>query len=565
MPASAEELGAFMATRPVLLAVDDERQVLRAVEADLRRRFGSEYRVMGADSGPVALDTLKRLALRDTPVALLLVDQRMPRMSGVEFLREAMRLYPEAKRVLLTAYADTQAAIRAINEVNVDHYLLKPWEPPEERLYPVLEDLLADWQGHYRPSYEGIRLIGTRWSVRSHEIRDFLGRNQVPYRWLNVEADEEARRLVAALDGDSVGLPLLLFPDGSYLSEPSNLELAERVGLRTRAQRPHYDVVIVGAGPAGLAGAVYAASEGLDTLLVERQAPGGQAGTSSRIENYLGFPVGISGADLTRRAVTQAVRFGAELLVPQEATGLEIRDPYRIVRLGDGTELSADAVLIATGVSYRLLNVEGIERYIGAGVYYGAGASEARFVQGEDVYIVGGANSAGQAAVFFSRYARSVTMLVRGPSLSSSMSRYLVDEIEAIPAICVRPNTEIVAVHGGVGLEAITVADSSTGARETVATRALCVFIGATPHTEWLEGLLERDRFGYLVTGPDLSVDGRRPAVWKLDRDPYLLESSVPGVFVAGDVRARSIKRVASAAGEGAMSVQFIHQYRGQG
>jgi thioredoxin reductase (NADPH) len=547
--------------RPVLLAVDDERQVLRAVESDLRRRFGEDYRVVSASSGEVAVDALRRLKLRNESVALLLVDQRMPGMSGIDLLRQAIEYYPDSKRVLLTAYADTEAAIRAINEVGVDHYLLKPWEPPEERLYPVLDDLLADWLAAHRPAFEGIRLIGPRWSPRAHEIRDFLGRNQVPYQWLNVETDPDARRLLAALGTEEPPLPVLLFPDGSHLDAPTNIDLARKIGLHTSAGHQHYDLVIVGAGPAGLAGAVYAASEGLGTLVVERQAPGGQAGTSSRIENYLGFPSGIPGSELMRRAVTQAVRFGAELLIPGEVTGLRAEGPFRYVRLASGEEISADCILVATGVAYRLLEVDGLARFVGAGVYYGAALSEARLMAGEEICVVGGANSAGQAALYFSRFARRVRLIVRASSLSVAMSHYLIGQIMATENIDVLCHTQVVEAHGGIALEAVTIIDTLTGTRETVPARALCVFIGATPRTDWLAELLARDEQGYVLTGPDIGPEGRAPGR-PLEREPYLLEASVPGIFVAGDVRANSVKRVASAAGEGAMSVQFIHQYR---
>ena len=547
--------------RPVLLAVDDERQVLRAIESDLRRRFGEEFRVVSANSGDVALDALRRLKLRNESVALLLVDQRMPGLTGIDLLRNALDLYPDSKRVLLTAYADTDAAIRAINEVGVDHYLLKPWEPPEERLYPVLDDLLADWLASQRPVFEGIRLVGPRWSPRAHEIRDFLGRNQVPYEWLNVETDPEARELLAALGDGEPRLPVLLFPDGTHLESPSNIELARKIGLHTSAGHQHYDLVIVGAGPAGLAGAVYSASEGLGTLVIERQAPGGQAGTSSRIENYLGFPSGIPGSELMRRAVSQAVRFGAELLIPGEVAGLRAEGPFRYVRLASGEEISADCILVATGVSYRLLDVNGLSRFVGAGVYYGAALSEARLMAGEEVCVVGGANSAGQAALYISRYARRVRLIVRAGSLSVAMSHYLIDQILATANIDVLCHTQVAEAHGGIALEEVTIVDTVTGARQTVPARAMCVFIGATPHTDWLADLLARDEQGYVLTGPDIQEHGRPPG-WQLDREPYLLESSVPGIFAAGDVRAHSIKRVASAAGEGAMSVQFIHQYR---
>jgi thioredoxin reductase (NADPH) len=547
--------------KPVILTVDDDPQVLSAVQRDLRRQFGQGFRVLGADSGSTALETLKHLKLRNEPAALFLVDQRMPRMSGVEFLEEALRLFPAAKRVLLTAYADTEAAIRAINDVRLDHYLMKPWDPPEERLYPVLQDLLDDWQASFRPPFEGIRVIGHRWSPQAHQIKDFLSRNQVPYQWLDIETDGEARRLAESADSGAAPLPLVLLPDGSYLSQPTNVQLAERIGLKIRAEMPFYDLIIAGAGPAGLAAAVYGASEGLRTLLIEREAPGGQAGLSSRIENYLGFPVGLSGADLARRAVTQATRFGAEILTPQEATGLRVRDAYRLVELGDGSELGCHALLIATGVSYRTLDIPGIDALTGAGVYYGAAITEALTCQGKDVFIVGGGNSAGQAAMYLSKYARSVTMLVRGDSLMVTMSRYLIDQIIATESIAVRMHTSVAEVIGDKCLEAITLADTVTGELKTLPAAGLFIFIGAMPRTDWAAKIVERDQYGFILTGPDLVQDGRLPRGWPLERQPFWLEASVPGIFVAGDVRHQSVKRVASAVGEGSMAVQFIHQY----
>jgi thioredoxin reductase (NADPH) len=482
-------------------------------------------------------------------------------MSGVEFLEQAMELYPGARRVLLTAYADTDAAIRAINSVRIDHYLMKPWDPPEERLYPVLDDLLDDWQATFHPPFEGIRIVGHRWTAKSHQVRDFLSRNLVPYQWLDIETEEEARRLLEFCACAESRLPVVLFPDGNHLIEPTNAQLGERIGLQARAQMPFYDLVIVGGGPAGLAAAVYGASEGLRTVIIEREAPGGQAGTSSRIENYLGFPAGLTGADLSRRAVAQALRFGVEVLTPQEAAGVRVEDPYRIVQLRDGSEVSGHSLLVASGVSYRKLDVPGMERLTGAGVYYGAAMSEALSCQDEDVFIVGGANSAGQAAMYFSRYARNVVMLVRGGSLTTSMSRYLIDQIEQTPNIHVRTCTNVVGAIGEDRLEAITLLCSETGERETVPANSLFIFIGAMPHTDWLEGVVERDEHGFLLSGPDLTKGGRRPVGWRQEREPYLLESSVPGIFVAGDVRHGSVKRCASGVGEGSIAVQFIHQY----
>jgi thioredoxin reductase (NADPH) len=547
--------------KPVILTVDDDPQVLRAVERDLRRRYAREYRVLRAESGESALDTLGKLELRGDPVALFLVDQRMPRMTGVEFLEKAVEQFPEAKRALLTAYSDTEAAIRAINEVGLDYYLQKPWDPPEQNLYPNLDEMLDDWRANYRPPFEGIRIVGDRWSPASHRTRDFLARNRVPHKWLDVEASEEARRLIENVDHGVPKLPLVVYEDGTYAEAPENREIAERIGLRTQAEQQFYDLVIVGGGPSGLAAAVYGASEGLSTVLVEREAPGGQAGTSSRIENYLGFPRGLSGGDLARRAVDQAVRFGVEILTPQEVRGVRVEDPYRIVTLTDGSEISCYALIVTTGVSYRRLAVPGAERLTGAGVYYGAAQTEAYACEGEDVYIVGGANSAGQAAMFFSNQARRVAMLCRGGDLRKSMSEYLVTQIEDKDNIEVRLNTNVVAVEGEEHLESISVKNGATGETETAPASSLFIFIGAAPKTDWLDGVVECDERGFILSGPDLSKNGKRPKGWKLDRDPFLLETNVPGVFVAGDVRHGSIKRCASAVGEGSIAVQFVHQY----
>jgi len=551
--------------KPAILTIDDDPEVLRAVERDLRRKYGSDYRVLRADSGPAALDIVRQLKVRNTPVALLLVDQRMPGMSGVEFLQQAIPLYPEAKRTLLTAYADTDAAIRAINEANVDHYLLKPWDPPEENLYPVLDDLLDDWRADFHPPFEGIRVLGLRWSPASHQIKDFLARNHVPYQWLDVEAaerDPEVKQLVASLDEEEKKhLPLVIFPDGVRLPEPNPGEVAGRVGLSTRPAEEFYDLVVVGGGPAGLAAAVYGASEGLKTVMIEREAPGGQAGMSSRIENYLGFPSGLSGADLARRAVAQARRFGVEILSPQEVTAARVEGPYRFVRLGDGGEISCHALLVATGVQWRKLDVPGIDKVTGAGVYYGATMTEAISCRDEDVYVVGGANSAGQAAIYFSRYARRVVMLVRGDSLSMSMSQYLIAQIKQTPNIQVEFNSSVTEVSGEEHLESISVYCIESGETNTVPANYLFIFIGATPQTDWLAGVVERDERGFIPTGPDLMRGGKRPRGWMLDRDPYLLETSVPGIFAVGDVRRGSVKRVASGVGEGSVAVSFVHQY----
>ncbi|HZI35712.1 MAG TPA: FAD-dependent oxidoreductase [Gaiellales bacterium] len=545
--------------RPVLLAVDDEPSVARAVERDLRRRYGRDYRVLRAGSGEEALTTLREAKLRGTPIALLLVDQRMPGMSGVELLEAALEIAPDAKRALLTAYADTQAAIDAINRVSLDHYLLKPWDPPEEQLYPVVDDLLDSWRAEAPHAADRIQLVGHRWSRESHDARDFLARNQVPFQWLDVEREDEARRLLAAAEGDGV-LPLVLFPDGGSLHGPTITELAERTGVLRRAERPFYDLVIVGGGPAGLAAAVYGASEGLQTALVERDAPGGQAGQSSRIENYLGFPVGLSGGDLARRATTQAQRFGAELLTVQQVTRIEQRGPSKVVHLAGGEELGAAAVIVATGVDYRLLEAPGVEELTGRGVYYGGSRTEGVSCRDEHVVVVGGANSAGQAAIYFAGYAQHVTILYRGDSLAKSMSRYLIDTIEDTPNITVRTNAEVAAAHGDEQLERITVRDRAGGADQEMELAAMFVFIGARPQTEWLPSDVARDKRGFVLAGAELLLEDVRPR-WRLERNPYLLETTMPGLFVAGDVRSQSMKRVASAVGEGSMAVSFVHEY----
>lgn len=546
--------------KPAILTLDDDGEVLRAVDRDLRREYGSHYRIARADSGPAALNLLGELKRRGEPSALMLVDQRMPGMTGVEFLRKAIDLYPEAKRVLLTAYADTEAAIRAINEVHIDHYLLKPWDPPEEKLYPVLTDLLDDWRSAYRAPFEGIRVVGNRWAATSHQVKGFLARNNIPYLWLDPEVSEEARRLIESSGEERLELPCLFFTDGSVLQGPTNREIAERVGLQTSADMPFYDFVVVGAGPAGLAAAVYAASEGLQTLVIEREAPGGQAGTSSRIENYLGFPGGVSGGELARRAVTQARRFGVEILTAQEVVGLAADGPSRTVKLGDGSEVKCRALLIATGVSYRHLQARGIDRLTGAGVYYGAALSEGESVRGQDVYMVGGANSAGQAALYFSRFADSVTLLVRGESLSARMSRYLIDQIEATDNIRVWTRAEVQEALGSTHLEELVIARDGGIAAETFPAAALFIFIGAVPHTDWLGDSVARNRHGFIYSGPDAGRNGSTSPAGG-DRVPFLLETSLSGVFVAGDVRDGSVKRVASAVGEGSMAVMYVHQY----
>jgi len=550
--------------KPILFSVDDDASVLRAIERDLRSQYGAEYRVMASDSPQQALDVLKQLKLRSDTVALLLADQRMPQMDGVGFLQEAMRIYPDAKRALLTAYADTSAAISAINDANINYFFMKPWDPPNVHLYPQLDDLLDDWKASYRPAFEGIRVLGTRWSPRSYELRDFLARNHVPYQWIDVELtanDIETKRLLEALGDEGTRLPVVLFPDGTKFLESVPTNIAQKVGLRTRAQTNFYDLAIVGGGPAGLAAAVYGASEGLKTVIVEREAPGGQAGMSSRIENYLGFPTGLSGGDLARRAVVQAQRFGVEILSPQEAVALRLEGPYRIVKLADGNEISCHALMIATGVQWRRLEAPGVNRLQGAGVYYGGGATEALSCQGEKVYIIGGANSAGQAAMNFARYAERVVILVRGASLSTTMSQYLIEQVQATPNIQIWSHASVKEVHGDGHLEEISVLCSDSNKVERVPANAMFIFIGALPRTEWLSGIVERDERGFLRTGPDLMNGGARPKSWKLERDPFLLETNVPGIFAVGDVRHGSVKRVASSVGEGSVAVQFIHQY----
>jgi thioredoxin reductase (NADPH) len=550
--------------KPILLSVDDDSDVLRAIERDLRSQYGAEYRVIGSDSPERALDLLKQLKVRNDSVALLLADQRMPQMSGVEFLQEGMRIFPEAKRALLTAYADTNAAISAINEASINYFFMKPWDPPADHLYPQLDDLLDDWRASYRPAFEGIRVLGTRWAPRCYELRDFLARNHVPYQWLDVElsaSDPETKRLLEVLGPEATSLPVVLFPDGTKLLESVPAEVAQKVGLRTRAQTDFYELAIIGGGPAGLAAAVYGASEGLHTVMIEREAPGGQAGMSSRIENYLGFPTGLSGADLARRAVVQAQRFGVEILSPQEAVSARTEGPYRIIKLADGSEISCHALLVATGVQWRRLQAPGVDKLQGAGVYYGGGATEALSCKGEVIYVVGGANSAGQAAMNFARYAERVVLLIRGDGLSATMSQYLIDQIQRTPNIQVWTRASVAEVHGETRLEEISVLCSDTNKVERVPASSVFIFIGALPRTDWLAGVVERDDRGFILTGPDVIRDGQRPKGWALDRDPFLLETNVPGIFAVGDVRHGSVKRVASGVGEGSVAVQFIHQY----
>ena len=544
--------------RPILLAVDDDPSVLEAVVQDLRRQYGSVYRVLRAASGQAALDTLRQLKVRDEAVALIVSDQRMPGMTGVEFLEQEKEIYPDARRVLLTAYADTEAAIRAINSARIHYYLTKPWDPPEEKLYPVLDDLLEDWNAGHQPSFSGLRVLGHRWSLRDHQLRSFLSRNHVPYRWLDAASSEDAQKLLEERGLDPEVLPVVLFPDGTALVDPEQETLAAKVGLRVQATQDFYDIVIVGAGPAGLAAAVYGASEGLKTLVIEPEAPGGQAGSSSKIENYLGFPAGITGADLGRRAYMQGLRFGAEFLT-QRAVGMRVDGQYRFVVLADGREVSTHVLLLATGVQYRKLEIPGAEALTGRGIYYGAALVEAAACKDEEVYIVGAANSAGQAALHFAQFACKVTMLVRASGLEASMSKYLIDEIEHTPKIVLEPNTQVLAAEGTEHLEAIrTLGPEGQTVRPA---GSLFVFIGAVPRTDWLPEAVLRDEKGFILAGPELKSSPRFAAVWKEKRDPFLLETSVPGVFVAGDVRNGSIKRAASAVGEGSIAVQFAHQY----
>ncbi|WP_055710783.1 FAD-dependent oxidoreductase [Streptomyces torulosus] len=546
--------------RNVILTVDDDPGVSRAVARDLRRRYGESYRIVRAESGEAALEALRELKLRGDQVAVVLADYRMPQMNGIEFLEQALDVYPGARRVLLTAYADTNAAIDAINVIDLDHYLLKPWDPPEEKLYPVLDDLLQAWRAADRTCVGTTKVVGHRWSARSSGVREFLARNQVPYRWFSSD-EPEGRRLLAAAGTDGRRLPLVVTPDGTPLVAPEDPELAEKVGLATTPAEDFYDLVVIGGGPAGLGAAVYGASEGLRTLLVERSATGGQAGQSSRIENYLGFPDGVSGAQLTDRARRQATKFGAEILTAREVSGLEVNGAARTIRFSDGSAVAAHSVILATGVSYRQLAAPGCSDLNGCGVFYGSALTEAAACQGHDVYIVGGANSAGQAAMYLSRGAKSVTLLVRGESLAASMSHYLIQQLAETPNIVVRTGTVVEAAHGTNQLERLTLKDVASGHEELVDAQWMFVFIGAEPLTDWLDGTVLRDERGFILAGPDMTVDGSPPPGWELDRPPYHLETNVPGVFVAGDARYESAKRVASAVGEGAMAVMLVHRY----
>lgn len=599
--------------------MDDDARVLRAIECDLVKQYGDRFQILQAESGQHALELIDSLKIQQGHVALFLVDQRMPQMTGDEFLKQTINTFPEAKRVLLTDYADTDAVMKSLNKVKIDYYLTKPWDPPEEHLYPVLDDLLDEWWVSYRPPFEGIKIIGLRWSPRSHEIKEFLARNGIPYQWLDIE-DDEARRLLSfvslrkstvisnlsstiinsnhndrlfsttnenainnnnnnnidrnntipsivsplrtSLQSSSLHLPIIIFPDGTYIPEPTNSQIADKIGLKTRAQMAFYDLLIIGGGPSGLAAAVYAASEGLHTLVVERQAPGGQAGASSSIENYLGFPSGLTGSSLARRAIAQAVRFGAEILDPQEVVSIRVDGQYRIAKLGDGTEIRCHALLIACGVAYRKLDgVKGIDKLNGAGIYYGASMAEALHYKGQDVYIVGGANSAGQAAIYFSKYARQVTLLVRAASLAEKMSRYLIHQINETDKIRVLLNSVVTEVYGEKRLEEIAITNIQTREQQIVPAAGLFIYIGAVPHTSWLTGIIQTDANGFILTGPDLVQDELRRQGWLLERQPFLLETDIPGIFAAGDVRHGSIKRIAAGVGEGATAIQLIHQY----
>jgi thioredoxin reductase (NADPH) len=548
-------------TKPIIMAIDDEPQVLNAVARDLQTQYQNDYQIMRASSGNEAMDAVKELKRRNLAIALFLVDQRMPAMTGIEFLSEAVKLYPETKKVLLTAYADTDVAITSINSNNLDYYLMKPWDPPEQNLYPVLDDLLGDWMNTVPIPYGGIRVVGTLWSAKSHYVKDFLARSQVPYQWLDMEKSKEAKELLESESGKDFRLPTLFFPDGSVLVDPELSTIANKVGMSTRAQKPFYDLIIVGAGPAGLTAAVYAASEGLKTIVIERDAAGGQAGTSARIENYLGFPKGISGADLTRRAITQVKRLGAEILTTQEVSSLRVEDPYRYVTLKDGTELSCKALLISTGVAVRQLNVPGIDKFTGISVYYGAATSEAAYYKGKKVYVIGGANSAGQGAMFLSRFAREVVLAYRDKSLRKSMSTYLIDQIKQTENISTLANTELTAVEGTKSLETITLKNKKSGEYISEKADAVFIFIGAVPSTEIAGDLIQMDENEFIYTGPDLFHNGSRPKNWTLTRDPFILETNVPGIFAAGDVTHGAIRRVASAVGQGAVAVSLIHKY----
>ncbi|MEO1099344.1 MAG: FAD-dependent oxidoreductase [Bacteroidota bacterium] len=547
--------------KPIVFALDDDPAVLKAVVRDLRNAYKKSYRILATESANEVLQSLKDLKNKGENVALFLSDQRMPEMLGVDFLEKAKQLFPEAKRILLTAYSDTEAAIQAINEVQLDYYLMKPWDPPEEKLYPVLNDQLEEWQVTFKPDFDGIKIVGYQWSPKSHTIKDFLSGNLIPYQWMDVETSEKGSELLKINSIEEKDLPAIFFKDGSNLVNPTLAEVAENVGMIAIAQQKMYDVAIIGAGPAGLAAGVYGGSEGVNTLLVEKRAPGGQAGTSSRIENYLGFPKGLSGAELSRRAITQATRFGIEFLSPVEVVGIKLKDNYKILELADGKEVNARSVIITTGVNYRKLEAKGLDNFTGAGVYYGAANTEANACRGTDVYIVGGGNSAGQAAMYLSNFANSVSILIRKPDLSNSMSQYLIDQIDGTENINVLGFTEIIEAHGNGRLEQLTIRDNNKQEEKTVDAGALLIFIGAKPYTDWLELDIIKDGKGFIETGNGLVKYEDFKKVWKLGREPFLLETCSPGIFAAGDVRAGAMNRVASAVGEGAMAIKFVHEY----
>ncbi|MBO6522754.1 MAG: FAD-dependent oxidoreductase [Balneolaceae bacterium] len=547
--------------KPILFAIDDDPQVLRAIQRDLRGKYRNDFRILSTNSPNEALETLPELKKQGETVALFLSDQRMPEMIGVDFLEQAKKTFPEAKRVLLTAYSDTDAAIKAINEVHLDYYLLKPWDPPEEKLFPVLDDLLDEWLANFKPEFHGIKLVGYQYSPKSHAIKDYLSGNLIPYRWLDVETNEKANFLLGEHELDGSNLPVIFFEDGSHITEPTPLEIANKLGRNPSASEKIYDVVIIGAGPAGLAAAVYGGSEGLKTLLIEKRAPGGQAGTSSRIENYLGFPNGLSGSDLARRAITQATRFGVEFLSPQEVVSIEVLDQYKTLSLSDGSTVNAKAVVVTTGVNYRKLESKGISDFTGAGIYYGAAMTEAHAFKDKQVYIVGGGNSAGQAAMYLSTFAKNVFITIRKESLTSSMSSYLIDQLDKTENIELLPFTEVEEACGDGKLQKLVLKDSNDDSLRDVEADGLFIFIGARPYTEWIESSIIKNERGYLETGKELSRYDDYEKVWKLDRTPYLLETCTPGIFAAGDVRAGAMNRVASAVGEGAMSIKYVHEY----
>ncbi len=547
--------------KPIIFSIDDDPQVLRAISRDLKTQYNADYKIISTSSAKEALEALTDLKNSSDTVAMFLVDQRMPEMEGVDFLHKAIKIYPEAKRVLLTAYSDTEAAIKAINDVQLDYYLMKPWNPPEEKLYPVINDLLDDWQSHYTPDFKGIKLIGYQFSPKSHEIKDYLAGNLIPYRWYDIANNPEAQTLLDVNNLTTSDLPLIIFEDGSYTGKPTIRQVAEKTGLNPQIKNEIYDVVIIGAGPAGLAAAVYGSSEGLKTLLIERRAPGGQAGTSSRIENYLGFPAGLSGSDLTRRAITQATRLGAEFLSPRAVSDIRQKDGYKTIVLDDGPEIVSRAVVITTGVDYRKLEIKGVDKFTGAGIYYGAATTEATACKDKDVFVIGGGNSAGQAAMYLSKFAKKVHIIIRRDDLTATMSAYLINQIELTPNIEVLPNTEIIEAKGIECLEKLTLVDVKTKEATTYSASALYIFIGAKPYTDWIKLDIIKNNKEFIETGRDLTAYDNYAKVWKLKRDPYLLETSCPGIFAAGDVRAGAMNRVASAVGEGSMAISFVHKY----